>query len=246
MADNETKKGEETKKAAEPVVLKEGEVAVSAKTLEAIQEQMATMATEIENEKLKRAGLEEMFAAESGKTTEPGLREKKNTEPTFRTVSLRKYDPAHTGDPESEKFIIGWTPRGAYRKAVDNGLGGKEFVEYLDVIFLDSEKVDGKVQAIAVPALDVMNSGRRVVCRVLDIKDYKGQSFKPTYPQTGQAERKVGTGEEISVTTWDPKHGLVDSGEVIDGWVAFSDLTFIVQIPGRTDPLEIDQRFVNM
>lgn len=227
-------------------VLKDGEIVVSAKTLETIQEQMATMATDLENEKLKRAGLEELFAAESGKTTEPGLREKKNMEPAFRTVSLRKYDPTNSGDPDKEDFIVAWTPRGAYRKAVDNGLGGKEFVEYLDVIFLNGEKKDGKVQAVSVPALEVMNSGRRVMCRVLDIKDYKGQSFKPTYPQTHQAERKVATGEEIQITTWDPKHGLVTSGETIDGWVAFSDLTFVIQVPGHSEPLEIDQRFCNM
>lgn len=245
MADENQKKVEDNKKPAEPIVLKEGEVVVSAKTLETIQAQMAQMEQDRENDKLKMAGLEEMFAAESGKTSEPGLREKKNTEPTFRTVHLRKYDPANTGDPENEKFIVGWSPRGAYRKAVDNGLGGKEFVEYLDVIFLDSQK-DGKVQAVSVPALDVMNSGHRVACRVLDIKDYKGQSFKPTYPQTGQAERKIKTGEEIHVTSWDPKHGLVDSGEIIDGWVAVSDLTFVVQIPGRAEPFEIDQRFLNM
>lgn len=229
-----------------PVVLKEGEVVVDQKTLSAILEKQALMETDLENEKLKRVGLEELFAAESGKTTEPGLREKKNTEPTFRTVNLRKYDPTNSGDPDKEDFIIGWTPRGAYRKGVDNGLGGKEFVEFLDVIFLNSEKKDGKVQAVSVPALDVMNSGHRVACRVLDIKDYKGNSFKPTYPPTGQAERKVATGEEISITTWDPKHGLVDSGEIIDGWVAFSNLTFLVQIPGRAEPYEIDQRFVNM
>lgn len=230
-----------------PIVLKVDETVVSTKTLEAIQEQMAAMATDLENEKLKRMGLEDLFAAESGKTTEPGLREKKNIEPTFRTVYLRKYDPTNSGDPDKEDFIVGWTPRGAYRKPVDNGLGGKEFVEFLDIILLNSEKTkDGKIQAISVPALDVMNNGHRVACRIADIKDYKGNSFKPTYPQTGQAERKVATGEEISVTTWDPRHGLIDSGEMVDGWVAFSDLTFLVQIPGRAEPYEIDQRFVNM
>lgn len=239
MATNEDKK-------PEPVVLNEGEVVVKQATLDAILEKQSLMETDLENEKLKRAGLEDLFAAESGKITEPGLREKKNTEPTFRTVSLRKYDPAHTGDPEKEDYIIGWTPRGAYRKSVDNGLGGKEFVEYLDIIMLNAKTVDGKVEAVAVPALDVMNSGRRVACKVVEIKDFKGRAFKPTYPQTGQAERKVATGEEIAITSWDPKHGLISTGETIDGWVAFSDLTFVVQIPGVANPIEIDQRFVNM
>lgn len=232
--------------AEKPVVLKEGQVVVDQKTLEGIQEQMAAMASDLENEKLKRAGLEEMFAAESGKATEPGLRERKNTEPTFRTVFLRKYDPTNSGDPEKEDYVVAWTPRGAYRKWVDNGSGNKEQVEYIDVIFLNGETKDGKVQAVSVPALDVINSGRRVACRVLDVKDFKGNSFKATYPQTGQAERKVATGEEISITTWDPKHGLVDTGEMIDGWVAFSDLTYQVQIPGRAEPYDIDSRFVNM
>lgn len=239
MANNDDKK--------EPVVvtLKEGETVVPVKTIEAIQEQMATMAIELENTKLKAAGLEDLFAAESGKTAEPGLREAKNTEPAFRTVSLRKYDPSNSGDPEKEDFIIAWTPRGAYRKWVDNGSGSKEQVDYLDVIFLNGKKDGAKVEAVSVPAIDVMTSGRRVLCRVLDIKDYKGRSFKPTYPATGQAERKIATGEEMQITSWDPKHGLVTTGETIDGWIGVSDLTFVIQVPGHAEPLEIDSRFVN-
>jgi len=218
-------------------VLKPGQVAVAEDTLKALLEKTSQMEIDREADRLKMAGLEEMFASESSKKGEPGLREKTDHEPKFRTVRLRKYSVS--GEPSEAEFVVGWTKRGAYRKAVDTGIG-KEWVDYIDLIFLGKSD-----KAVSVPLLEYLNRGEQIHCKVLDMKDYKGQSFKPTYPATGQGERKVATGEEVFVTVWDPKHGLVSTGEKIDSWVGFTDLVMTLQVPGHTDPVEISDMFVN-
>lgn len=226
------------------VTLKKGETVVSEKTLTSILEQQAKVEKEMEDLKAKNAGLEEMFSKtqEAGQQGGEKLRERKNFEPSFRTVRIRKYPIA--GDIENLGYVIGWTNRGAYQKVDRDGIA-PTVVDYIDIIYLGREKSkDGKIQAESVKLLSLLNA-EQVHCKVLDVKDYKGRSFTATYPKTGLAEEKVPTGEEISVTTWDPKHGLVESGEKIDGYVAFTNLSYVIQIPGVAEPVEIDAKFAN-
>lgn len=240
----------EDNKEAKPgdvVELKVGEIVVDQKTLATVLEKQSQMEKDLADKDAKMAGLEEMFAADKGADTtgaEKGkLRERKDHEPQFRTVRVRKYPMA--GDVTKMGWVIGWTDRGAYHKVDKTGVSA-QLVDWIDIIFLDHEKDgDGKLVAESVPLLDLLNKGEQVHCRVLDIKDYKGLSFKPSYPSTFQAERKVGTGEEIRIKTFDQKHGLMESDEIIDGYVGFTDLRYVVQIPGRSEPFEVDGKYVN-
>lgn len=234
-------------KVGDVVELKAGEIVVDQKTLATVLEKQAEMEKILAEKDSRMAGLEEMFAADRGPDTvgaEKGkLRERKDHEPQFRTVRLRKYPMA--GDVTNQGWVIGWTDRGAYHKVDKSGVSA-QLVDWIDIIFLDHEKgEDGKLVAESVPLLDLLNKGEQVHCRILDIKDYKGQSFKPSYPSTFQAEKKVGTGEEIRIKTFDQRHGLMESDETIDGYVGFTDLRYVVQIPGRAEPFEIDGKYVN-
>ena len=56
---------------------------------------------------------------------------------------------------------------------------------------------------------------------------------------------RVPTGEEIATTSFDPKHGTVETGETVDGYVAYSDIQYKIQIPGVDDPIWIDSKFCN-
>lgn len=230
---------------AKPVVLKEGEVVVSQAMLAQVLAKQQDTEIEMEKMKLKNAGLEELFAQGKDKddpTGEKKLRERKNYTPAFRTVTLKKFSVDE--DPEHAKIVVGWTNRGSYRKVDRSGVA-PEIVNYLDIILLDDEKTeDGKLKAYSVPLLTLLEA-EEVTCKVLEMKDYKGEQFRPSYPPTGFGEKKVGTGEVIRITSWSPEHGLIETGEEIDGWVGFTDLSLILQIPGRPEPLEIDQKYVN-
>ena len=232
-----------------PVVLKEGQVIVDSATLAKVLEGQAALEAQLANETAKREGLEAMFAEQNpdDASGEKKLRQRKNFEPAFRTVAIKKLQKSD--DPEDVGYVIGWTNRGAYQKVDKTGVAPM-IVDYIDVIILGDERVTegekaGTLKAYSVPLLSLINS-QEVNCKVLETKDYTGKPFRLSYPPTGQGEKIVATGEEIAVTTFDPKHGLVQTGDMIDGYVGFTDLTFVIQIPGVPEPLEIDAKYVNI
>ena len=203
-------------------------IKVSAKTILEMQEKMAEQDRKIADMEAKGAGIEEILAksAEAGDT--PKLREKKSFEPKFRTVRLRKYPIA--GDPENLGYIIGWTNRGAYQ-TVDRSGVSPQIVDMIDVVFLGQEKnAEGKIKAEAIRLLDLYNKGHQVHCKILETK---------------REEIKTPTGEEIDVTVFDPAHGLMATGDKIDGWVAQSEIKYKLQVPGVEDAVWIDANFCN-
>lgn len=208
---------------------KDEKVEVPLKLLEEMQKSMAELERKVAESDAKNAGLEEMFS--KGAETEgkdKGLREKKNFEPKFRTVRLRQYPIA--GNVDDQGYIIGWTNRGAYQEVDRTGVS-PQTVDFIDVVFLGHEKTkDGKIKAEKVKLLDIMNKGTQVHCKILEMK---------------RDEKKVATGEEINVSIFDPAHGLVETGDVIDGYVTFSDIQYKIQVPGVADPVWVDGKFVN-
>lgn len=234
----------------EKKVLRDGEIAVSEKTLTTILENQAKMDKDMEDLRLKNQGLEDAIS-EKGALTVGGekLRERKNFDPAFRTVTMKKYPMK--GDPENLGIVIGWSNRGAYQKVDKSGVSA-QYVDYIDVFFLGHERDENeKLQAESVPLLSLMGAAE-VTCKVLQVRDYEGNAYKIRYSALAEeggerpGERKVRTGEEVKVTTWDPRHGLVETGETIDAWVAFTDLTFVIQIPGINEPVEVDAKFLNI
>lgn len=238
------------------VELKPGQMVVDSKTLSNVLEKQAEMEKKFEDERAKNAGLAEMIA--SMKEDGGGkLREKKSFAPAFRTVRMRKYKVG--GDHNNEAVVIGWTKRGSYQ-IVDRSGVTPTTVDMIDVLFLGpdgkpmrSKDDPNKLYAESVPLLSVMNAPQ-IVCKILEVKDYEGKQYTFRYLPLHEdqailarpGEEKVKTGEEIDVTMWDPQHGLVATGEKIDGWVAYTNLTFVIQIPGYPEPVEIDQQFVNL
>jgi hypothetical protein len=207
---------------------KEKMVSVPSKMLTEIQEQMAAQDKKIADMEAKNAGLEELF--QKGASTEGSekLRQKKTFEPKFRTVRIRKFPIA--GNEENLGYVVGWTNKGAYQEVDRSGIS-PQVVDYIDIIFHGQERTkEGKLKAEKVRLLDLFNKGVQVHCKILDVK---------------KEPRQVPTGQEINVTTWDPQHGLVDTGEKVDGWVGFTDMTYTIQIPGIPDPVVIDALFVN-
>lgn len=161
-------------------------------------------------------------------TDEPMLREKKNFEPKFRTVRIRKYPM--NGQFDDLGYITGWSNRGAYQVVDRSGIA-PQIIDMLDVQFLGHEKTpDGKLKFEAIPLLSMYNKGVQVHCKILE---------KKTEP------RKEPTGEEIDITVFDPKHGMMATGDKIDGYVAYSDVTYTIQIPGVEGATTIDGTFVN-
>lgn len=203
-------------------------VSVPAGLLAQLQEQMAAMEVKLESESAARAGLEEIINKDPELGDEKKLREKKNFEPKFRTVRLRKYPIA--GDITNLGYVVGWTNRGAYQEVDRTGVS-PQVVDYMDIVFLGAEKnAEGKVKAEKVKLLDLMNNGTQVHCKILDKK------VEP---------RQEPSGEEIDVSIFDPAHGLVATGETIDGYTAFSDITYKIQVPGFADPVWIDALYCN-
>jgi hypothetical protein len=190
-----------------------------------LQEQIADQDRKIADMEARNAGLEEMFAKGATVSGEPVIREKKNFEPKFRTVRIRKY-PVAGGELG---YVIGWTNKGAYQEVDRSGVA-PSIVDYIDILFLGHEKKDGKLQAEKVKLLDLLNKGVQVHCKIL---------------KTDKEINKVPTGEEINVSVFDPQHGLVQSGDVIDGYVTFSEVKYTIQIPGVDEPVIIDSTFCN-
>lgn len=214
-----------------PIVLKAGEVVVDQTTLQKIQDQMTKLEQEVADAQAKAVGIEDILAQQGAVDAPDGekkLRERKNFEPAFRTVRLRKYPMA--GDIENPGWVVGWTNRGAYQKVDKTGVA-PVLVDYIDIIFLGHEKnAEGKLQAESVPLLDLLNKGDQVYCKIVEVK---------------KTPHKDPTNEEINVTIWDPAHGLVATGDIIDGYVAYTDIEYTVVVPGVKDPVKVDGKYVN-
>ena len=206
-------------------------VQVPQSVLTKIQESISQLETDLETERSARAGLQEII--ESGKGVEASgdtpLREKKSFEPKFRTVRLRKYPIAN--DHTNLGLVVGWSNRGAYQTVDRTGVS-PQIVDMIDIIFYGRERdsKSGKLQAEAVRLLDLLNKGEPVICKVLD------QKIVP---------RKAPTGEEIDVSIFDPAHGLVATGDKVDGYVTFSDITYTLQVPDIKEPVVVDGTYVN-
>lgn len=205
---------------------KENKVEVPEKVLIKIQETLAEQELKMAELENKNAGLEEMLA-KAGTVGEQKLREKKTFAPKFRTVRMRKYPIA--GDIENMGFIVGWTNRGAYEEVDRSGVV-PTIVNFIDVIFLGKEKKDGKIQAEKIKLLDFLNKGVQVHCKIMETK---------------REEKSVPTGEEINVSVFDPQHGLISTGEIIDGYTSYSDIQYKIQIPGISAYVWVDALYAN-
>lgn len=203
-------------------------IEVDPDVLAKMQEDMANLERKVADQEARNVGIEEILAKSADAPNEPKLREKKSFEPKFRTVRLRKYPIG--GDINNMGYIIGWTNRGAY-EVIDRSGATPQVVNMIDVIFYGQEKtIDGKIKAESIKLLDLYNNGKQVHCKILE------QIRK---------EEKEPTGEEIDVTVFDPNHGLVSTGDKIDGWVAHSEIKYKLQVPGIDEPVWIDATFVN-
>ena len=203
-------------------------IEVPAQVLADIQEKMAKMEQDLENEKLKNIGIAEMLDKGPNPEGEQKLRTKKNFEPKFRTVRLRKYPIM--GDNDNLGYVVGWTSRGAYQKVDDTGIN-KQYVDFIEVIFLGYEKDEkGKLKAEKIKLLDLMNFGIQVNCKILE---------------TEKKTIDVPTNEEIAVQSFDPQHGLVSTGEIIDGYTSYSEIKYKLQIPGIEQPVWVDSLYCN-
>lgn len=210
---------------------KGGVVEVPLKLLTQMQEQMAELERKVADGEAKAAGLEEIAArmAEANGEKKEGLRERKTFEPKFRTLRLRRYPIK--GEFDNKGLVVGWTNRGAYQTVDKTGVT-PIIVDMIDIVFLGQEKdKSGKLQAEQVKLLDLMNKGEFVHCKILEIK---------------KENMKVPTNEEIDITMFDPAHGLVQTGEKIDGYFAYDELKYKIQVPGLPDPIWIDAMFANV
>lgn len=203
-------------------------IEVPEKVLIDIQERMAKQELDMEELKNKNAGLEELLA-KAGTEGEPKLRQKKSFEPKFRVVRLRKYPIA--GNIEDQGVVVGWSNRGAYQEVDRSGIA-PQIVDYIDLQFLGHEKNEetGKLKFEKVKLLDFMNNGNQMHCKILDTK---------------KENKDVPTGEEINVSVFDPQHGLVATGDIIDGYTSYSEIKYQVQIPGVAEPVWIDSLYCN-
>ena len=207
---------------------KEKTIEVSEKSLLAMQEKMAEMERQREEDRSKMAGLEELFSKGATPTGEGKLREKKNFEPAFRTVRIRKYPIA--GDYENLGYVIGWDHRGAYQEVDRTGVS-PQVLDFINIFFLGKERGEnGKLKAEKVKLLDLINNSVQVHCKILETK---------------KNIIKVPTGEEIDVSVFDPQHGLVSTGDKVDGYFTQSEVKYTISIPGIDKPVEVGGEFVN-
>lgn len=196
--------------------------------LQEMMKKMTNLELQVENGNAKTAGLEEMLANKPSEEGGNKLREKKNYEPKFRSLRIRQYPMGN--DHTNLGYVVGWTNRGAYQEVDRTGVT-PQYVDYIDVIFLDHERnEENKLKAEKVRLIDLFTKGVQVTCRIKNIK---------------REEVKIPTGEEIDVTVYDPLHGMMGTGEIIDGYVTQSDIVYTIEIPGRLEPVEIDSNYVN-
>ncbi len=172
-----------------------------------MQEQMSELERKVAEGEAKQAGLEEMVA-DSAKTNDK-LKEKKSFEPKFRTVRLRKYPIA--GDDSKMGYVVGWTKKGAYQEYVATPTGNV-LVDFIEVIFYGQENKAEKIKL-----LDFLNKGEQVHCKIIETK---------------KEDIKHETGEEIDISVFDPAHGLVSTGEKIDGYYTMSEINYKLNVPG--------------
>lgn len=206
-----------------------GTVEVPAGLLQQIQEQMLKMEMDLETERGARVALENLIDSDKADTEgAPKLREKKSFEPKFRTVRLRKFPIG--GDYDNQGIVVGWTSRGSYQQVDRTGVN-PQFVDFIEVIFLGHEKTeDGKIKAEKIRTLDLMNAPQ-LTCKIL--KEDRVDNIK------------VPTGEEIDVSIFDPAHGLMSTGEKVDGYTAHSEIKYTLQIPGKEGEHVVDQLYCN-
>lgn len=205
----------------------EDKVEVPLKVLTDLQEKMLRMEKDREEDKGKIASLEEIANA-AEPVGEKKLREKKSFEPAFRTVRLRRYPIA--GDVTDLGYVVGWSNRGAYQEVDRSGIS-PQFVDYIEVAFLGKERSkEGKLSYEKIRLLDLLNKGEQVHCKILE--------------RTTE-NVVVETGEEINVSIWDPQHGLVQTGDVIDGYTTHSEIRLKLQIPGVSEPAWVDATYCN-
>lgn len=212
-----------------PEGLRPGEVAVPQSVLEAIQKQLGELELKVAETENKNAGLEQLLADKEGASPvgDQKLREKKSFEPKFRVARLRKYPIA--GGPETG-YVVGWSSRGAYQEVDRSGVA-PQMIDYIDIMFLGRERnTEGKIQVEKIKLLDLLNKGEQITCKVLNVN---------------RQDRKEPTGEEINVTVFDPQHGLMATGDIIDGYITTSDINVTLQIPGVTEPVEVDSKYIN-
>lgn len=231
MADTPEEKQAKQEVAATEAAAKKtaGVVEVPVAVLAEMQEQMSRMEKDAAERDAKIAGLEEMQSAIANPEAigAKPLREKKTFEPKFRMLRLRKYPIA--GKLDDMGIVIGWTSRGAYREIDVNGLT-REWVDFIDVIFLGHEKNEkGQIKAEKVKLLDLVNNGVQEWYKILETK---------------VEQRPEPTNEEIDVTIFDPAHGLVSTGDKVDGYTMFTDRTYKVLIPGVGE-VWVDSEFAN-
>lgn len=201
-------------------------VVVKAADLSKIMETLASNEREMAELKANMGGMAEQM--NKADTSEPKLREKKNFEPKFRTVRIRKYPMK--GDYDNQGHVIGWSNRGAYQVVDKSGIS-PQIVDMLDVQFLGHERDEnGKLQFESIPLVSLYSKGVQIPCKIIDTKT---------------ENRPEPTGEEIDVTVYDPKHGMVATGDKIDGYVAYSDISYTIQIPGVEGTTTLDATFVN-
>lgn len=211
-------------------VKKNGEtVEVPLKVLTDMQEQLSRLEANETEREAQMAGLKEALETSQGAATigEPKLREKKNFEPKFRQLRLRKYPIA--GDRDNMGIVSGWTSRGAYQEVDTTGVA-RTIVDYIDIIFLGHEKTkEGKIKAEKVRLLDFLNNGVQEWFKILEVK---------------VEQRPEPTNEEIDVSVWDPQHGLVSTGEKVDGYTMYTDRTYKIAVPGHGE-VWVDAEFAN-
>lgn len=205
-------------------------VEVPVKVLTEMQEQMAKMEREAIERDARYAGVEAMLAESQAANTEgPGkkLRERKTFEPAFRYLRLRKFPIA--GDHENLGIVVGWNNRGAYQEVDVSGVT-RQIVDYIDIAFLGQERSkEGKLKYEKVKLLDLLNNSFQESYKIVDTK---------------VSPEKVPTNEEIDITVFDPAHGMVATGEKIDGYTMFTNRSYLVAIPGHEDTW-IDEKFAN-
>lgn len=210
---------------AEPDKKKDEEMAsVPMSILKDIQERLAAAEIKAESKDGIIEGLKSMLEEKADSKGEETLRKRKDFTPKFRSVRLRKY-PVN-GDASKLDYIVGWTERGAYEEVDRNGLS-PQMVNYIEVFFLSQPKKAEKIRI-----LDMLNKGIQVSCKV--VKD-----------NVPESKKIVGTGEEISVSVFDPHHGMVSTGEIVDGFTTYHDSEYLVEIPGSDEPVWISGRFLN-
>lgn len=203
---------------------------VPASLLIEMQKQMAKNEQDNADLKAKLAGIEVLMEEDKDTVSEPALRKKKSFEPAFRTVKLRKYPMMK--DHNNQGYVVGWTDRGAYEEVTVTPMGPQKIL-YIDLIFAGHEKnEEGKTQAEKVNYIDFLNNSTVERFKIIESK---------------REPNEVATGEDIDIVVFDPQHGLVSTGEKIDGYTVFTNVQHQVSIPEVNNgaPMWIDATYCN-